>query len=101
MQSDAHVHRPATQPAGVSRVGTLTEAGRIDFINVVKTALGNKYLAPIIGYSDEMLVARYNEAKADCRTARTRSAIGWAAFAIIGVILVIVDGGASSEARAV
>ncbi|HUJ33160.1 MAG TPA: DUF4339 domain-containing protein [Candidatus Acidoferrum sp.] len=57
--------------------------------NVVKSILEGKYLRPISEYSDEMLVTRYNEAKADRRAARTRSAIGWAVIVIIGVLLLI------------
>jgi hypothetical protein len=53
----------------------------------VKNTLEEKYLQPIAGYSDEMLVARYNEVKADRRAAGTRAAIGWAVIVIIGVIL--------------
>ena len=57
---------------------------------IVKSVLGNKWLRPIASMSDEMLVSRYNEAKADRRTARMLSTIGWAAIAIIVVIIVIV-----------
>ncbi|HTS10675.1 MAG TPA: DUF4339 domain-containing protein [Candidatus Limnocylindrales bacterium] len=57
--------------------------------SVVKSIFETKYVASIAEYSDEMLVTRLNEAKADRRAARTRSAIGWAVIAIIGVILLI------------
>jgi hypothetical protein len=57
---------------------------------VVKTILKDKYLRPIVHLSDEMLVNRYNEAKADRRAARTRTAISWAVIAIIFVLLAIV-----------
>lgn len=53
----------------------------------VQIALESKYLDPIDKMSDEMLVARYNELKADARAAKTRSAIGWTVIAIIGVII--------------
>jgi len=56
---------------------------------VVKGVLEDKYLRPIADLSDEMLVNRYNEAKADRRAARTRTAISWAVIAIIVVVLVI------------
>ena len=56
---------------------------------IVKSVLENKYLSPIGDLSDEMLVNRYNEAKADRRAAKTRNAISWAVIAIIGVLLVI------------
>jgi hypothetical protein len=56
---------------------------------VVKGALEDKYLRPIADLSDEMLVNRYNEAKADRRAARTRTAISWAVIAIIVVVLII------------
>jgi hypothetical protein len=56
---------------------------------IVKSVLRDKYMRPIADMSDEMLVSRYNEAKADRRAARTRSAIGWAVIAIIVVIIVI------------
>ncbi|HKN60966.1 MAG TPA: hypothetical protein VJW93_07310 [Candidatus Acidoferrales bacterium] len=57
--------------------------------NVVKSILESKYLRPIADYSDEMLVTRYNEAKAERRAARMRSVIGWAAIAIIFALLFI------------
>ncbi|MGH9685770.1 MAG: zinc ribbon domain-containing protein [Candidatus Acidiferrales bacterium] len=63
-------------------------AGGIVF-NVAKNILENKYLRPIANLSDEMLVNRYNEAKADRRAARTRTAIGWAVIAIVVVVLII------------
>lgn len=56
---------------------------------IVKSVLGDKWLRPIASMSDEMLVSRYNEAKADRRAARTLSAIGWAVIAVIVVIIVI------------
>jgi len=56
---------------------------------IVKSVLEDKYLRPIANLSDEMLVARYNEAKADRRAARTRTAISWAVLAIIAVILLV------------
>jgi len=56
---------------------------------VVKAILEDKYLRPIAGLSDEMLVNRYNEAKADRRAARTRTAISWAVIAIIAVLLAV------------
>jgi hypothetical protein len=55
----------------------------------VKSMLESKYLRPIADYSDEMLVTRYNEAKAERRAARTRSVIGWAVIAIIFALLFI------------
>ena len=55
----------------------------------VKETLEKEHLQPIAGYSDEMLVARYNEVKADRRAASTRAMIGWAVIVIIGVILTI------------
>lgn len=57
--------------------------------NVVKSILEGKYLRPIADYSDQMLVTRYNEAKAERRAARTRSTIGWAVIVIIFVLLFI------------
>ena len=56
---------------------------------IAKAMLENKYVRPIAGLSDEMLVSRYNETKADRRAARTRTAIGWGVIAVIVVILVI------------
>ncbi len=56
---------------------------------IVKGALESKYLRPIADLSDEMLVNRYNEAKADRRAAGTRTAISWAVIAIIVVVLII------------
>ena len=56
---------------------------------IVKSVLQNKWVLPIASMSDEMLVSRYNEAKADRRTARMLSTIGWAVIAIIVVIIVI------------
>jgi zinc-ribbon domain len=43
----------------------------------VKDSLEKKYLQPIFEYSDQMLVPRYNEVKADRRAASTRAAIWW------------------------
>jgi hypothetical protein len=51
--------------------------------------LEKKYLDPIEDYSDQMLVARYNESKADQRAAGTRTTIWRAVFAIILVLLII------------
>jgi hypothetical protein len=56
---------------------------------VVKGVLEDKYLRPIASLSDEMLVSRYNEAKADRRAARTKNAISWAVIAIIVVVLIV------------
>jgi hypothetical protein len=56
---------------------------------IAKSVLENKHLRPIADMSDEMLVTRYNEAKADRRAARTRTAISWGVIAIIAIILVI------------
>lgn len=56
---------------------------------IIKAVLESKYLDPIEKMSDEMLVSRYNEMKADQRAAKTRSAIGWAVIAIIGVIILV------------
>jgi hypothetical protein len=63
-------------------------AGGIAF-KIVKAILQDKYLRPIASLSDEMLVARYNEAKADRRAARTRTLISWAVIVILAVILAI------------
>ncbi len=49
----------------------------------------DKWVRPIPNLSDEMLVNRYNEAKADRRAARTRTTISWAVIAIIVVVLII------------
>lgn len=77
--------------AGFSKILALVLAsvGAGLVFKFAKDALGTKYLQPIPGYSDEMLVARYNEVKADRRAAGTRAAIGWAVVVIIGVILAI------------
>jgi hypothetical protein len=48
-----------------------------------------KYLDPIADYSDEMMVARYNEVKADRRAAGTRTAI-WRAVLLIVVVLLLI-----------
>jgi hypothetical protein len=58
-------------------------------LKILNGILEDKYLRPIAGLSDEMLVTRYNEAKADRRAARTRTAISWAVIAIVAVLLVI------------
>ena len=55
----------------------------------VKDYLEKKYLQPILGYSDQMLVTRYNEVKADRRAAGTRAAIWWAVIILMGVIFAI------------
>ena len=77
--------------AGFSKILALVSAlvGAGLVFKFVKEALEKKYLQPIAGYSDEMLVARYNEVKADRRAAGTRAAIWWAVILIIGVILAI------------
>lgn len=56
---------------------------------IVKLTLESKYLDPIEKMSDEMLIARYNELKADERSAKTRSAIGWAVIIVVAVIVLI------------
>jgi hypothetical protein len=56
---------------------------------IMHVFLEDKYLRPLADLSDEMLVNRYNEAKADRRAARTRTAISWAVIAIIVVLLLI------------
>ncbi len=56
---------------------------------IVRGVLEDKYLRPIAVLSDEMLVNRYNEAKADRRAAHTRTVISWAVIAIIVVVLMI------------
>ncbi|HEY3928158.1 MAG TPA: zinc ribbon domain-containing protein [Candidatus Koribacter sp.] len=56
---------------------------------IQKSILEDKYLRPIANISDEMLVARYNEAKADRRAARTRTAIGWGVIVIIAVAFLL------------
>jgi predicted nucleic acid-binding Zn ribbon protein len=71
----------------VALVLAFVAAGTVSAI--VKSVLGNKLVRPIASMSDEMLVSRYNEAKADRRAARTLSTIGWAVIAIIVVIVVI------------
>ncbi len=58
-------------------------------LKILNGILEDKYLRPIADLSDEMLVTRYNEAKADRRAARTRTAISWAVIAIIVVLLVV------------
>jgi hypothetical protein len=57
---------------------------------ITKAILQDKYQKPIYNLSDEMLVARYNESKADRRAARTRTAISWAVIVIIAVVAAIV-----------
>ena len=78
--------------AGFSKVLALVLAlvGAGLVFKFVKDSLEKQYLRPIAGYSDQMLVARYNEVKADRRAAGTRAAIWWAVLIIIGVVLVIV-----------
>ena len=56
---------------------------------IMNVFLEDKWVRPIPDLSDEMLVNRYNEAKADRRAARTRTAISWAVIAIIVVVLII------------
>jgi hypothetical protein len=56
---------------------------------VLNSVLENKYVRPIANLSDAMLITRYNEAKADRRAARTRTAISWAVIAIIIVLLAV------------
>ena len=56
---------------------------------IAKAILQDKYLRPIYDFSDEMLVTRYNEAKADRRAARTRTAISWAVIVVIAVVIAI------------
>jgi hypothetical protein len=56
---------------------------------VVSGHLAHKQLDTIRNTSDEMLVTRYNEAKADRRAARIRAGIGWAVMAIIGVLVAV------------
>jgi hypothetical protein len=56
---------------------------------VVSEVLTHKQLDTIANISDEMLVTRYNEAKADRRSARTRSAIGWGVITIVAVVFVV------------
>lgn len=71
----------------VALIAAFAVAGMV--FKFVKAYLEDKYVHPVGGFSDEMLVTRYNEAKADRRAARTRTSIGWAVFAIVGVLLVI------------
>jgi len=77
--------------AGLNKILALVLAsgGAAMVFKFVKVALEKKYLQPIHGYSDEMLVARFNEVKADRRAARMRAAIGWAVVVIIAVLLTI------------
>lgn len=56
---------------------------------LVKDVLASRDLNAIPNLSDQILVSRYNEAKADRRAARTRSAIGWAVILIVAVILLV------------
>ena len=56
---------------------------------IMNVFLEDKWVRPIPDLSDEMLVNRYNEAKADRRAARTRTTISWAVIAIIVVVLII------------
>lgn len=73
---------------GIAVVAAFASAGGI-VSPFVKSRLENKYLRPIADLSDEMLVNRYNEAKADRRAAGTRTAISWAVIAIIVFVLII------------
>lgn len=54
---------------------------------IIKSSLEEKLLFPINDYSDQMLLNRHNEAKADRRAARNRTLIEWAVIIIVGVIL--------------
>ena len=56
---------------------------------IVKDVFTSRDLNTIPNLSDQMLVSRLNEAKADRRAARTRSAIGWAVIVIVGVVLFV------------
>jgi hypothetical protein len=56
---------------------------------IAKATLEGKYVRPIADISDEMLVTRYNEAKADRRAARRWIAISWGVIAIIALVLVV------------
>jgi zinc ribbon protein len=78
--------------AGFNKVLALVLAlvGAGVVFKLVKDSMEKQYLQPIAGYSDQMLVARYNEVKADRRAAGTRAAIWWAVLIIIGIALVIV-----------
>ncbi|MFN8006033.1 MAG: hypothetical protein U0V70_03170 [Terriglobia bacterium] len=75
--------------AGINKVLALVVAvvGAVIVFTLVKNSLERQYLHPIATYSDQMLVTRYNEMKADRRAAGTRAAIWWAVILIIGVIL--------------
>lgn len=78
--------------AGINKILALVLAlvgGGLVF-KFVKDSLEKQYLQPIAGYSDQMLVTRYNEVKADRRAAGTRAAIWWAVIIIIGIVFVIV-----------
>jgi hypothetical protein len=57
---------------------------------ITRAILEDKYLRPIANISDEMLVTRYNEAKADRRAARTWTTLSWGVIAIIFVVFLIV-----------
>jgi hypothetical protein len=71
----------------VAFVSAFVVAGIV--FKIVKAILEDKYLRTVANLSDEMLVNRYNEAKADRRAARTRTAISWAVIAIIAVVLAV------------
>jgi hypothetical protein len=73
--------------AGIGLVMAFVVAGIVT--KIMHVFLEDKWVRPIAGLSDEMLVNRYNEAKADRRAARTRTAISWAVIAIIVVLLII------------
>jgi hypothetical protein len=73
--------------AGIALVMAFVVAGIVT--KIMHVFLEDKWVRPIAGLSDEMLVNRYNEAKADRRAARTRTAISWAVIAIIVVLLII------------
>lgn len=77
--------------AGINKIFALVSAlgGAGLVFKYVKDSLEKKYLQPIFAYSDQMLVARYNEVKADRRAASTRAAIWWAVIILLGVIFVI------------
>lgn len=85
--------------AGLNMVAALVAALVVTGMvyKVVKEVLEHKHLHPISDMSDEMLVTRYNEAKADRRAARTRTAIEWAVIIVVGVLLLIVWAAARSR----
>ena len=49
----------------------------------------NKYLDPIGSYSDQMLVARYHESKADLRAAGARTTLWRVVFVVVAILLLI------------